>query len=182
MTIKYLKIDNYTKIKHLTTIGNLYDLEILNIGDLVITISKLYLINLPINLKHLFIDLNLKNEQEKEPLELKFSSYKEAVDYIINLSDRFKIPFGCKLTFRIYCEILDEKNGIDYCGEEFICSENKIVYDTYIDSQYREKISKSFREFSKLCDNELENYEHDEIFAVDSNYVSRFVKLIKILK
>lgn len=178
MTIKFLLINDYAKIKHLTNIESLENIECISIDNLSCKISDIQHLNLPINLNQIIIDFNIKEEARKRDAEFEFKTYTEAIEFIKDLANQFKLPFDCKLTFRFCCNILHNK---EYMHHEFIYSNNKIIYDTYIDGSYKGKISKSYIELCNIINNELEKYSENEIFGVSCKYVNIFCNLLNDL-
>lgn len=156
MTIKFLIINSLTKVKHITQSYSLYDIEVIQIDCLNIKISELKTLNLPINLKHLILDLNIKEEEDKyKDVKMSFDAYEDAINYINKLVGKFKIPIGCILTFRFDCKI-EYIKGI-YYDSEFIYSNNSVIYGTYINNSYMGKVSKSHVKLNKIIDEELKN-------------------------
>jgi len=181
MTIKFLFINDFPKVKHLTNLAKLYDVECINIDDLYIKISELPNLNLPFNLKHIFIDLNIIEEEDRNKYaEFDFKSYTEAIQFIEDLAYKFKLPFNCKLTFRFYCKIFDNDND-DYYDYEFLYYGDKVIYDTFNDTSFKGKISKSYVELTKIIDEQKQKYTKDEIFGVSCKYVNRFCNLMNEL-
>jgi hypothetical protein len=109
------------------------ELEIVYITTLNIKVDDLKLINFPFTMTDIFIDLNLDNYLFMDNI---FTN-RRLGEYLSNeFLDYWKIPFDCKLTFKISQNVwnmeLDKNKEIfpdqKYC--EWIISGNKIVYSS----------------------------------------------------
>ena len=176
MTIKFLTITDDTKIHQISQMGDLLDVEVIHIDNLNIDLDEIREINLPVTLKYFIVDLILNY-----PKYIRFSNYDEALEYTIEIFNKFKIPFGCKFTMRYGTEVYEpfpRDNIESYRDLEFIILDGKVLYNTDLNSSYRGKYSESYKILRTLVDTGEKKYNDDEIFEVSANYFNRLVNLI----
>ena len=180
MTIKFLTITDDTHVQQISQLGDLLDVEVIYIENLSIDLYEIREINLPVTLKYFIVDiiLNCKHYDSKY---LHFDNHNEALEHTIQISNRFKIPFGCKFAFRYGVQVYEPfpRNNIEpYCDLEFIILDGKVLYNTDLNSSYRGKYSESYNILKTLVDTGKNKYNDDEIFEVHANYFNKLVNLI----
>lgn len=176
MTIKFLTITNDTHIEQISQLGDLLDVEVIYIDNLNIDLDEIREINLPITLKYFIVDLILNYTRY-----LQFSNYNEALEYTIEISNKFKIPFGCKFAMRYGTEVYEPfpRDNIEpYCDVEFILLDCEVLYHTDLNSSYRGKYSQSYKILRTLVDTGEKKYNDNEIFEVSAEFFNRLVNLI----
>jgi hypothetical protein len=178
--IKFLTITDNTHIEQISQIGDLLDVEVIYIENLNIELDHIQQIYLPITLKYFIVDLILDCE-EFDSKYTKFDTYNEALKYTMQISNKFKIPFGCKFAFRFGVEVYEPfpRNNIEpYCDLEFIILDDKVLYNTDLNSSYRGKYSESYNILKTLVDTGKKKYNDDEIFEISADFFNRLVNLI----
>jgi hypothetical protein len=180
MTVKFLTITDDTQIQQISQMSDLLDVEVINIDNLNIDLNEIQQINLPFNLKYFIVDLEL-NRREGDITHEQFNNYNDALEYIIQISNKFKIPFGCKFAFRYGVEVYEPfpRDNIEpYRELEFIILDGKVLYNTDLNSSYRGKYSESYKILKTLVDTGKRKYNDDEIFKVSAEFFNRLVNLI----
>jgi len=181
MTIKFLTItDDFEHVQTISLMGDLQDVEVIYIDNLSIDSNEIQQINLPFNLKYFIVDLVL-NCKHSDLQFLRFDNYNEALKYTMQISNKFKIPFGCKFAFRFGVEVYEPfpRNNIEpYCDLEFIILDDKVLYNTDLNSSYRGKYSESYNILNTLVNTGKKKYNDDEIFKVSAEFFNRLVNLI----
>ena len=176
MTIKFLTITDDAKIQQISQMGDLLDVEVIHIDNLNIDLDEIREINLPVTLKYFIVDLILNY-----PKYIRFSNYDEALEYTIEIFNKFKIPFACKFAMRYGTEVYEpfpRDNIESYRDLEFIILDGKVLYKTDLNSSYFGKYSESYKILRTLVDTGEKKYNYYEIFEVHANYFNRLVNLI----
>ena len=176
MSIKFITITGDTKIQQISQMGDLLDIEVIFIANLNINLDEIREMHLPVTLKYFIVDLILNYTRY-----LQFSNYNEALEYTMEISNKFKIPFGCKFAMRYGTEVYEpfpRDNIESYHDIEFIILDGKVLYNTDLNSSYRGKYSESYNILNTLVNTGKKKYNDDEIFKVSAEFFNRLVNLI----